>query len=94
MTQQSNLIINPPYLEIMSWEETRKELHKALLSFGLFPNAQKNLRDGLQKLGVLPTDRFYRKAETGQIVVKTSTNEYLITPPTDFIGVAKIETVK
>lgn len=80
----------------MSWKEVRDELYKVLLNFGLFPNAQAKLRDGLQKLGVLPSDRFYRKAATGQIVVETSTNEYLVTPPesTDFFGIAKIETVK
>lgn len=90
------LIVSPPRLEIISWGEVRKKLYKVLLNFGLFPNALVKLRDALQKLGVLPSDRFYRKADTGQIVVETSTHAYLVTPPinTDFFGVAKIEIVK
>ena len=81
---------------ILNWEEIREALYEILMPFGLFPRALEDLCWALRRLGVLPSDRIYQKQDTGQIIVITSTNEYLITLPTsaDFFGLAEIERIK
>lgn len=95
MTQTHDINTNGMATPLSSdWAEIQEDIYHKLLDFGLPPFAALEGAGVFRRWGVLPSDEFEYKFDTGQIVIKTSNAEYLVTAPLDFFDRAKIKVVK
>lgn len=77
--------------KVAKWEKIQQEIFGKLRGLGLSPFASREMAVKLQKLGVLPANKFCNF--DGDIFVKTASDDYVIKQPkgVDFFGTAKLE---